>query len=389
MDTIPRESVSPPVTALSVRGFHLNFESYQLMGVEEAIRLMEVAASHRMNVALVEYGPRFPFEEHAYLRAENALSIAEVERINSEAKRLGLEIIPLQQTIAHMEYVLRQDRHAGLRERAERDNLLCPTNPDAMPLMKSLVNEVLARHPNATRFHLGGDEARKIGFCPRCTSRRQQFGIGEIYGRHMGELARMILDGGRRPIIWDDTPCAFPAALDHLPKETIINYWDYIVVADPTPVLIPRMAHIDGAPRVAHDWRWMLPGRRKELSEVQRGVMKHYSHSARLPGVLGKRYMTEFGRYLGDAFPRWVRALPYLEYYQDRGFDVITSPTAMGNGDMVDGRPNIARFEANITTHAKRCKENGRALGMITTAWYNMPPEMLVDRIVLSARSAS
>jgi len=50
------------------------------------------------------------------------------------------------------------------------------------------------------------------------------------------------------------------------------------------------------------------------------------------------------------------QGLPYLEYYQDRGFDVITSPTGMGNGDMNDGTPNFARFEANIALHGKRCK---------------------------------
>lgn len=381
----PREPATTP--PLSVRGFHLNFESYQRMGVAEAIQLMGVAASVRMNVVLVEYGPRFPFEKHTYLRADNALTVSDVERLHAEAARLGLEVIPLQQSIAHLEYVLRQEHHAGLRERAERENLLCPTHPDALPLVKSLVQEVMARHPKSTRFHLGGDEARKVGQCSQCAPRRRQSSVGAIYGGHMGELARMVLDAGRRPIIWDDTPCAFPDALGHLPRETIINYWDYIVVADPTPVLIPRMAHIDGAPRVVHDWRWVLPGRRKALSEVQRGVMKRYSHAARLPGVLGKRFLAEFGNYLGSEFPRLVRALPYLEYYQDRGFDVITSPTAMGNGDMVDGRPNIARFEANIETHARRCKENGRALGMITTAWYNMPPEMLIDRIALSGRS--
>ncbi|MFQ5424776.1 MAG: hypothetical protein ACE5F9_12455, partial [Phycisphaerae bacterium] len=67
---------------------------------------------------------------------------------------------------------------------------------------------------------------------------------------------------------------------------------------------------------------------------------------------------------------------------------VITSPTGMGNGDTQQGVPNFARFERNIRTHAERCKANSRALGMITTAWYNVPPEMLYHGLVLTAQWA-
>jgi hypothetical protein len=203
-----------------------------------------------------------------------------------------------------------------------------------------------------------------------------------LYGRHIGDAARWLLAQGLRPIVWDDTLCAFPSAFEYLPKDTLVAYWDYIAVADPTPVLIPRMAHVEGAPRVAHDWRWTLRSKRAGVCDVQAEVMRNYSHPTRLKAALGGKFMGEFGRYLGRGFPRWIRALPYLEYYQDRGHDVITSPTGMGNGDSRDGTPNFERFEHNIRTHASRCKSNGKALGMITTAWYNMPPELLYQPII-------
>jgi hypothetical protein len=59
----------------------------------------------------------------------------------------------------------------------------------------------------------------------------------------------------------------------------------------------------------------------------------------------------------------------------------------MGNGDMKDGTPNLARFERNISTHGRRAKENGRTLGVITTAWYDMPPEILHQPLVQTAMS--
>ena len=52
----------------------------------------------------------------------------------------------------------------------------------------------------------------------------------------------------------------------------------------------------------------------------------------------------------------------------------------MGNGDTTGGVPNFARFDHNIRTHAARCKQNGRALGLITTTWYDVPPALCVTR---------
>ncbi len=371
--------------SLAIRGFHLNFESYRRMDLAAALHLIETAARFKLNTILVEYGPRFPFTSSRDIVDADSLTPGQIASLTAAAEAHGIELIPLQQSLAHLEYLLKHDRFARLRERPPKTNLLCPTHPESMPLIKSLMSEVIALHPRSMYFHIGGDEARKIGECPRCAPLVQREGVGQLYGRCIGELARWILAQGRRPIVWDDTLCAHPDALAHLPKETIIQYWDYIAVADPTPVLIPRMAHASGGPRVAHDWYWSLPGRRRALSDVQRDVMDSYSKPARLKSALDRDARNEFGRYLGPGFPRRLRALPYLEYYQDKGFDVITSPTGMGNGDMADGDPNFRRFEANIATHAARCIENRRALGIITTAWYNMPPELLMQPLIWTA----
>jgi hypothetical protein len=373
---------------LSVRGFHLNFESYRRMNIDAALQLVDAAARFKLNTLLVEYGPRFPFSNQPQMRDGLTLSPEDIARLTRAAADEGIEIIPLQQSLAHLEYLLSHDRYAHLRERDGRVNMLCPTHDESLPLIKSLMSEVMALHPASRYFHIGGDEARKIGECPRCRPLVKKEGVGQVFGRYMGELARWVLAQGKRPIVWDDTYCAHPDALDHLPRETIIQYWDYIVVDDPTPVLIPRMSHAQhGGPRVCHDWSWSVPGRVKKLSDVQRGVMRNYSKVVRLKSALGKGYMAEFGRYLGDDFPRLIRALPYVEYYQDRGFDVITSPTGMGNGDMKDGTPNFARFERNIWTHGRRAKENGKTLGVITTAWYDMPPAILQQPLVQTAMS--
>lgn len=390
--------------ALPLRGIHLNFESNRRLDLDAALRLIDMAARFKLNAVLAEYGPRFPFAAHRDICEPDALSPGDIAALTTAATRCGISWIPLQQTAAHLEYLLRHDQFARLRERDGRVNLVCPLHPDTLPLVKSLLDDVIDLHPGSTLIHLGGDEARKIGECPRCRPTVTREGVGPVFGRHLGELARFVIERGRRPVVWDDTLCAHPDAFRHLPRETIIHYWDYIAVADPTPVLIPRMAHARGGPRVAHDWRWTLPGRRrKTLSDVQIAVMDAYSKPARLKSALGAEYLREFGPFLGDGFPEMMRALPYLEYYQSRGHDVLLAPTGMGNGDSADGVPNFTRFEHNIAIHGARAIQaattpgapsttaaspRGRCLGMITTAWYNMPPEILVQPLIRTAQSA-
>lgn len=374
--------------ALGVRGFHLNLAAYRRLDVDLTCRIIESAARLKLNTLLVEYGGRFPFQAHAAIRDPTAFSKQDVARLSEVAACNGLEIIPLQQSLAHLEYALSHPSLAHLREREEKTNLLCPADPGSMALVEGLVAELLAAHPHTKWFHLGGDEARKFGQCPRCASAVRESGIGAVYGRYVGTFARRLLDRGIRPILWDDTICAHPDALEHIPKETIIAYWDYIAVADPTPVLIPRMAHALGGPRVVHDWRWGARRKAGTLSEAQADVMRHYSEGVRVRAALGKAYLAEFGPYLGQGFPRWFRALPYLEYFQARGHEVICCPTGMGNGDAENGLPNFRRFDANILTHARRCIANGKTLGLVTTMWYNMPVELIYQPLTWTAQHA-
>jgi hypothetical protein len=374
--------------SLRVRGLHLNLAAYRRLDADQACRLIASAAGLKLNTLLVEYGPRFPFQTHPAIKDALAFSESDVARLADTAARHGVDIIPLQQSLAHLDYALAHPSLAHLRERQEKDNLLCPADPRSMTLVKALISEILSAHPLTKSFHIGADEARKFGQCSRCSGLVAQSGIGAVYGRYVGEIARWLLDKGIRPVLWDDTLCAHPDALDYIPRETVIAYWDYIAVADPTPVLIPRMAHALGGPRVVHDWRWTARRKTGVLTPVQIDVMQHYSQPVRVSSALGKAYLAEFGPYLGKETPRWFRALPYLEYYQDRGHEVICCPTGMGNGDSRGGLPNFPRLDANIATHAHRCIANGHALGLITTMWYNMPAELIYQPLVRTAQCA-
>lgn len=76
---------------------------------------------------------------------------------------VGLEVIPLVQTFGHLEFVLKNHKYADLREQQDDLGSICPSNPDSLPLIKSIVDQVLELHPGIKMIHLGGDEVWKLG----------------------------------------------------------------------------------------------------------------------------------------------------------------------------------------------------------------------------------
>lgn len=67
-------------------------------------------------------------------------------------------IIPLVQTFGHMEFVLKHEQWRHLREEEEYPSSMCPTNSDTMPLIRSLLKQIVAFHPNIQYLHIGADE---------------------------------------------------------------------------------------------------------------------------------------------------------------------------------------------------------------------------------------
>ncbi|ETN82859.1 hypothetical protein NECAME_17620 [Necator americanus] len=90
-----------------------------------------------------------------------------VEYILKEAKRQHLEVIPLVQTFGHLEWVLKLERFAHLREDSRFPQVICFPEPEAWKLITDMIDQVAAVHKKYGMpfFHMGGDEAFQVGVC--------------------------------------------------------------------------------------------------------------------------------------------------------------------------------------------------------------------------------
>lgn len=158
---------------------------------------------------LVEYEDCFPYSEQlSFLRSQEAYSIEEVLTLQTLATENDLIIIPLVQTFGHMEFALKHQQLQNVREVSNFPMALCPSNPDSLTLVCSMVDQVMRAHSGLQWFHIGCDEVYHIGVCPLCEERlaRDQLTREQLFLQHVRNVAQHVRDNypAVTPVVWDD-----------------------------------------------------------------------------------------------------------------------------------------------------------------------------------------
>lgn len=139
-----------------------------------------------------------------------------------EERHPTTHIIPFVNVLGHMEGFLYSERGKRFAEERFKGMSACPSNEEFRRFAERLVDDTIASF-HSEIIHLGGDETSQLGSCPVCAGRDKS----ELYGEHVGALARRVLAAGRRPAIWADMLSEHPTAADHLSKETLLFVWEY------------------------------------------------------------------------------------------------------------------------------------------------------------------
>jgi len=117
------------------------------------------------------------------------------------------QVIPLVQTFGHLEFVLKLESFASLREVPRYPQVVCPTNNKTNELIREMINQIMEMHPGVQYLHIGSDEVYHIGVCPLCVDRmsRQNLDVSHLFLQHVTSIARYVTETFKvRPIMWDD-----------------------------------------------------------------------------------------------------------------------------------------------------------------------------------------
>ncbi|HEY4387411.1 MAG TPA: glycoside hydrolase family 20 zincin-like fold domain-containing protein, partial [Ktedonobacteraceae bacterium] len=227
---------------ISLRSVHLDLRSNCLMPTfEYLIETIKELARYKINAVVLEWEDKFPYQQHPEIVSPLALTPEQVQTLLAVAAQHHVRVVPLMQTLGHVEYILKLPQYAELRERAGDISQFCPCDANTLPLVYELLDELMAAHPDLTFVHLGGDEPWLLGSCPRCAAKAEKQGISAVYLDHIGEICRHVLAAGKIPVIWGDVVIGQHTiasqsdnwlgqesqSLANLSREVRMVYWEY------------------------------------------------------------------------------------------------------------------------------------------------------------------
>jgi hexosaminidase len=209
-----------------VKGFHLDLR-IQVMTMDALKSFALKLSRDGINTLIMEWEGTYPFEKHPLIPNRYAYTKAEIMSFIKYCNDLGIDVIPLQQSFGHVEYILRNDRYKDLREDQKDFSQVCPlqTKQDSA-LFTDLYTELASTH-TSKYIHIGGDETYLLGHDERCRLMVAKEGKSKLYIDYIKMLCGIVIKLGKTPVLWADIALKYPEAIKLLPKGTVFIDWNY------------------------------------------------------------------------------------------------------------------------------------------------------------------
>lgn len=346
-------------------------EHWDLKGVMPTLsylkkRIYELS-KYKINTLLIEYEDKFEFEKHPLIASPVALSKKQVKELVKTAQDNFIEIIPLVQSLGHAEYVLKHKGYSYVAETDKKCQQYCASKPESFNLFKEFIEEIFPLHPSKY-IHVGADETRQLGECPKCAQIVRKKGKLGLYFRRIKEVCEYIVSIGKIPMIWDDMLCRNfrKDLLRKLPQETIIVPWLYDI-RDEKESLFYGPEN-----RAPFSIQWFKKMYKPDIEKllfinhppnvvINAGLDFCYEKMESAKKNLLKKYVEI------KESPKYFNSTPAIPFIKEVGLNFIGAGAAQASDD---GRfmPNSEKKIPNLKAWSKIVrKHNG--LGLIATEW--------------------
>jgi len=303
-----------------------------------------------INTLIVEYEDAFPFEGFQMAHDKHVVwSRRRLSDFQKKAASLGIEIIPLQQTLGHLEYVFRWQNYASYTLPGHPSTLDI-WNKKAVRMIDEMLRQVIAAHPDSRFVHVGMDEAHSL----IAAAKARKAPVLSLYFERLESICQICEQYGKTPIIFSDMlEEHFSAeALERLcsfKTRLVLQPWDYQSTASTS--FYCRF----GGTRVAQHWK-----DRGSLPETPPMGIESLGAVEELPEPILRLVRPYFKSHK-------VNSLCQVAIWLELGFRVFGATAVRISSDGQYLIPHTKRL-SNIRTWAKWLRHRN-FIGLMATSW--------------------
>ena len=263
----------------------------------------------------------------------DAFSKSEFRELVSLCRSLKMEPIPLLQSMAHCEYVLKHDKYKHLAESEDRIEQYCPRNHDLISFIQKWIDEYIDLFGEIKFFHLGADETSLLGTCDACRNFVQKHSLSELYVNYVNEISDYLIKRNITPIIWADMVLKQPEALPMLSPKIMLFDWMYGIYRGNGKV-----------------WIWGT------------GLCSAEKIPAKAKKTFGQALFPD-----GDEPGRVPETYYSADFLTENGFKVITCPGSSSYSDSLFAPRHWLHMKNTFDSFCKA--KSGKIAGFVLTSW--------------------
>ncbi|MBI2502806.1 MAG: family 20 glycosylhydrolase [Candidatus Latescibacteria bacterium] len=229
-------------------------------------------------------GPQGRFQDstHTELAGGRVLEKEEVRQLVEFCADCGVEVIPEIQSLSHVYHLLAAHRHLAELPHIPWPDAYCPSKEEVYPLLFEVMEEYLEVF-TPRLVHIGHDEWRAGGLCPRCQGR-----TAELFAQDVLRIRRFLRERGVDTALWADHLVACHNRLPRSIRGKDGTWYDFPSTDGCEEVLAREAPDL-----LMLNWSWGLPH--------QEGGHPQPDEELRQLG-----FAQLYGNFRPDTFPDWA-----------------------------------------------------------------------------------
>jgi len=222
--------------AFAHRAVSLDVNRDKVYRLETLFELVDLMAELKLNQLQLYLEHAFAYRGHEVVwRDASPYTPDDVRALDDYCHARFVELVPNQNSLAHLHRWLVHDRYRGLAEcpdgvehpfSFERQPFsLCPTDPRSLELVASLFDELLPNFRSRT-LHVGLDEPMDVGQ-GRSRAACLERGVGRVFLEYLQSIHALAAERGCAMQFWSDWILQYPELIEELPADSIAMVWGY------------------------------------------------------------------------------------------------------------------------------------------------------------------